>query len=225
MSYITRGLKKYTQKETYKHYLQTLRYALYVIFHPVDGFWDLIHAKRGSYAAANTIVILTLLTHIWALHYSSFLVNNVNWEKVNVFIEIATILLPLSVFCLCNWGVTTLFDGKGTLGNIYMGTAYALTPYPLIQIPCIIASNFVTIDEVAFYDVFVVISLLWCAMLIVMAMMMIHQYSFGKTFLFMIITIFGMLIFIFIVLLFFSMISQGVSYFISLGREVVFRLN
>ena len=106
-----------------------------------------------------------------------------------------------------------------------MGTAYALTPYPLLQIPCIIASNFVTVDEVAFYDVFVVISLLWCAMLIVMAMMMIHQYSFKKTFLFMIITIFGMLIFIFIVLLFFSMISQGVSYFISLGREVVFRLN
>ena len=124
-----------------------------------------------------------------------------------------------------NWALTTLFDGKGRLGDVYMGTCYGMLPYPVIQLPLMIVSNFVTIDEVAFYDVFVVISLLWCAMLIVMAMMMIHQYSFKKTFLFMIITIFGMLVFIFIVLLFFSMISQGVAFFIALGREVIFRLN
>jgi hypothetical protein len=58
-----------------------------------------------------------------------------------------------------------------------------------------------------------------------MAMMMIHQYSFGKTLLFTVFTIFGMLIFIFIMLLFFSMISQGVSFFVALGREIIFRLN
>ena len=37
------SLKK---KETYTHYLETLRYALYVITHPLDGFWDLTHEKR-----------------------------------------------------------------------------------------------------------------------------------------------------------------------------------
>jgi hypothetical protein len=58
-----------------------------------------------------------------------------------------------------------------------------------------------------------------------MAMMMIHQYGFFKTLLFTIFTIAGMLIFIFIVLLFFSMISQGIAFLVSLGREVIFRLN
>jgi len=106
-----------------------------------------------------------------------------------------------------------------------MGTAYALTPYVLIQLPLIILSNFVTVEEGTFYTVFSDISLLWAAMLIFMAMMMIHQYSFGKTLLFTIITVFGMLVFIFILLLFFSMISQGVAYFVSLAREIMFRLN
>ena len=55
------SLKK---KETYTHYLETLRYALYVITHPLDGFWDLTHEKRGSIAAANTIVLLTVLARI-----------------------------------------------------------------------------------------------------------------------------------------------------------------
>ena len=225
MSYITRKLKKLGQKDVYIRFLQTLRYSLHVIFHPADGFWDLIHAKRGSYAAANFMVILTLLTHLWKLRFTSFLFYNNNWEKVNIFREFASILLPLAIFCICNWGVTTLFDGKGHLGDIYMGTAYALTPYVLIQIPIIILSNFVTVEESAFYSVFNSISFVWIGILIFMAIMMIHSYSFAKTLLFVIFTAAGMLIFIFIMLLFFSMISQGVAYFVSLGREVIFRLN
>ena len=54
-----------------------------------------------------------------------------------------------------------------------MGTAYALTPYVLIQIPLIIMSNFVTVEEGSFYTVFDSISLMWCAILIFMAMMML----------------------------------------------------
>lgn len=225
MSYIVHKFQKLFKKETYRHFFDTLRYSFYVITHPADGFWDLIHAKRGSYAASNFIVILTVLTHIWKLRYTSFLFNDKNWEKVNIFMEMATILLPLAIFCICNWGVTTLFDGKGKLGQVYMGTAYALTPYPLIQIPIIFLSNFVTIEEGTFYTVFSNISLIWCGCLIFMAMMMIHQYGFGKTLIFTIFTLFGMLVFIFIMLLFFSMISQGIAYFVSLAREIMFRLN
>ena len=226
MSYITRKISKLGKKETYVHFLNTLRYSLYVILHPADGYWDLIHAKRGSYAAANFIVILTLLTHVWKLRFASFVVQpKVNWEEVNIIMEFAKVLLPLAIFCICNWGVTTLFDGKGHLGDIYMGTAYAMTPYPLIQLPLIIASNFVTREEASFYWVFSDISFVWVGILLFMAMMMIHAYGFGKTLLFTIFTAFGMLVFVFIMLLFFSMISQGVAYFISLGREVIFRLN
>ena len=225
MSYIAKKFHTLIEKETYIRFFSTLKYALYIISHPADGMWDVIHAKRGSYAAANFIVILTLLTHIWKLQFTSFLVLDVYWEKVNILQEIASILLPLVIFCICNWACTTLFDGKGHLGDIYMGTAYALTPYVLIQIPIIIISNYVTIEELAFYSVFSAISMIWCMVLILMAMMIINQYSFGKTLLFTIIPLFAMLVFIFIMLLFFSMISQAIAFFISLGREVIFRLN
>lgn len=225
MNFVTRRLKKLIQKETYVHFLDTLRYALYVIWHPADGFWDLIHAKRGSYSAANFIVILTLLTHVWKLRFTSFVVLDVNWSEVNIFMEFGTILLPLIIFCICNWGVTTLFDGKGHLGDVYKGTAYALTPYPLIQLPIIIMSNVVTLQESTFYEIFNTVSFIWVGILLFMAMLMIHSFGFGKTILFTIFTAFGMLVFIFIMLLFFSMVSQGVAFFVSLGREVIFRLN
>ena len=117
------ALKK---KETYVHYLATLKFALYCITHPLDGFWDLTHEKRGSIAAANTILILTLLVRIMKLQFTSFIFLNVYWEGINIFLYIASILFPLALWVVGNWALTTLFDGKGRLGQVYMATCYAL---------------------------------------------------------------------------------------------------
>ncbi len=215
------ALKK---KETYTHYFATLKYALYCITHPMDGFWDLTHEKRGSIAAANTILIVTIITRIASLYFSSFIVNEVYWPGVNIYLYIASIVFVLALFCVGNWGLTTLFDGKGKLSQIYMASCYALTPYSLIQIPLIFFSNVITKDESAFYQVLGALSFVWAGMLIVAAMIQIHEYSVSKTVLFVIATIFAMLVLVFILLLFFSMISQGVSYFVSIYREISFRI-
>lgn len=215
------SLKK---KETYVHYLATLRFALYCITHPLDGFWDLTHERRGSYAAANTILFLTLLVRVMKLRYTSFIFLTVYWEGINIFLYLASVLFPLALWVVGNWALTTLFDGKGRLGQVYMATCYALTPYPLMQFPLMIFSNAVTVDEREFYSVLSVLSLVWAMALIFAAMMQIHEYSLGKNFLFTIASLFAMLVMVFILLLFFSMITQGVSYFISLGREILFRL-
>ena len=61
------------KKDKLEHYIQTLKFSLYCITHPLDGFWDLTHEKRGSIAAANTILILTLITRILKLQYTSFI--------------------------------------------------------------------------------------------------------------------------------------------------------
>lgn len=211
-------------KQTWQHYLKTLRFSLYCITHPLDGFWDLTHEKRGSIAAANTILILTLVARIMKLQFTSFIFNKVYWPEVNILLYLASILFPLALWCVGNWGLTTLFDGKGRLSQIYMATCYGLTPYPLIQFPLIIFSNVVTVDEEEFYLVLSGLSLVWAALLILAAMSQIHEYKMSKTILFTIATGFAMLVMIFILLLFFSMISSGVAYFISIGREILFRL-
>lgn len=211
-------------KKTYQDYLKSLKFALYCITHPLDGFWDLTHEKRGTYAAANTILFLTLLIRVLKLRYTSFIFITVYWEGINIFLYIASVAFPLAMFVVGNWGLTTLFDGKGRLGQVYMASCYALTPYPLIQFPLMIFSNFVTVDEAEFYSVISLISLVWAAMLMIAAMGQIHEFSAGKNMLFMVASLFAMLVIVFILLLFFSMISQGIAYFISLAKEIMFRL-
>lgn len=211
-------------KESLGQYVSSMKFSLYCITHPIDGFWDLTHEKRGSLAAANTILILTLLARIMKLQYTSFMFNAVYWPEVNIFLYLASVVFPLALWCLGNWGLTTLFDGKGTLSQVYMATCYGMTPYPLIQFPLIILSNVVTADEAEFYTLLSALSIVIAGALILIAMMEIHEYSLSKTVFFTIGSLFAMLVMVFILLLFFSMISQGISYFISLGREILFRL-
>ncbi len=215
------SLKK---KETYEKYFDSLKFAVYCITHPIDGYWDITREKRGTIAAANTILILTLLTNICKLQYTSFLFNEVYWPEENLLIHLASVLFPLALWCVGNWALTTLFEGKGRLDQIYMASCYAMTPYVLIQIPLIVLSNLVTVDEGAFYTVLSGLSLIWAAMLFIVAMMQIHEFTISKTILFTIVTIFAMLVEIFILLIFFSLISQGIAYFISLAREILFRM-
>jgi hypothetical protein len=216
--------KSLTKKETYIKYLKSLKFGFYCMTHPLDGFWDLTHEKRGTYAAANTILFVTILIRILKLRYTSFLFLTVYWEDINIFLYIASILFPLALWVVGNWALTTLFDGKGRLGQVYMATCYGMLPYPVFQLPLMIASNFVTIEEGQFYSVLSVISLVYCAFLIIAGMGQIHDFSLGKNILFTVASLFAMLVMVFILMIFFSMITQGVAYFISIGKELMFRI-
>ena len=192
--------------------------------HPLDGYWDLTHEKRGSLAVANTILILTLVARIASLQFTSFIFNRVYWPEVNIFLYLGSIVFPLALWVVGNWALTTLFDGKARLPQIYMATCYAMLPYPLFQFPLIIFSNVVTVNEAEFYTLINTIVLVFCAIYIVVAMMQIHEYTMSKTILFTAFSIFAMLVIVFILLLFFSMISQGIAYFVSIVREILFRI-
>ena len=104
-----------------------------------------------------------------------------------------------------------------------MGTAYAMTPYILIQLPLVLLSNVVTEEEGAFYVYFGYFSFVWCGLLIVASVMMIHDFLLGKAFLSLIFSAVGMLVIVFLMVLFFSLISDGFAYFYSLYKEIIYR--
>jgi len=217
-------LNRVLDRNAWSKYASTLKYALYTMVHPFDGFWDLIHEKRGSMAAAHTIVAAVLITRLLSLEHTSFLFNNVYWPNVNILQQCLSVLLPLLIFVLGNWGLTTLFEGKGRLRDVYMGTCYALAPFVLLQLPMIILSNCITMDEASFYTILNTVSLVWSGGLILCAMMMIHDFGLLKTLLFIVLTIFAMAVIIFMMLLFFTLVGDGIGYFASLYKEISFRL-
>ena len=208
----------------WQQYRQSLRYALHVITHPFDGFWDLVHEKRGSLPAAHTFLFLFLLTRVLKLMLTNFQFISTPVEHLNIFEEAASLLLPFLVLCLANWAMTTLFDGKGRFKDIYMAMCYALVPYVMIQLPMILVSNMLTFEEGSIYSVMLNFSVIWCMFLVFVGLMEIHDYGPGKTFIFLIVTVVGALVIIFLVLTFFSLLSDALGYFVSMYREIVYRL-
>jgi len=115
-------------------------------------------------------------------------------------------------------------DGKGRMRDIYMGVAYALAPSVIINAAMIILSRLITYDEGAIYWVLAGFSALWTGILILAAMMMIHDYSLTKTLFSSLLTIVGMGVIVFIFVVFFSLISDAAAYFVSLYKEALFRV-
>lgn len=201
-----------------------LRYAFHVIVRPFDGFWDLKHEKRGSLRAAMIILAAAVMTFLLGRRYTGFLFNRINVLYVNFFTEAIGFLLIYVLFITSNWCLTTLMDGKGTYRDIAIATAYALTPYILINVPLVLLSNFMTIEEGAFYYVFVTISYIWTGGLILIGTMVTHEYTMSKTILTLIFVILGMGVMIFLGLLLFSVIQKMVGLVYVLYKEIKFRL-
>ena len=212
------------RKDAWSRYVASLKYGLHVITHPFDGFWDLIHEKRGTLAAAHTFLLLFLITRVLKLMLTSFQFISAPIQYINVFEEMGSLALPFLILCLANWAMTTLFDGKGRFRDIYMAMCYSLIPYTLIQLPMILVSNMLTFEEASFYSVLLGISVIWCVFLVFVGLMEVHDYGPGKTFIFIIVTVIGAAVIIFLMLTFFSLLSDAYAYFYSMYREVLLRL-
>jgi hypothetical protein len=211
-------------KAWWRHVGETLKYSLYTSTHPLDGFWDLTHEKRGSLAAANIILAVAVIVEVLRMTLTNFQFVTVNMEYFNAIIVVMRILLPVFLWTLANWSLTTLMDGKGKMLDIYMSVCYALFPFVVINAIMILLSQFITFEEGGIYWVLAGFAALWTGVLILSGMMMVHDYSLLKTIASSLLTIVGMGIVVFIFVIFFSLVSDAIAYFVSLYKEILFRV-
>ncbi len=208
-----------------KDLLEKLKFSTYVIFHPFKGFWELKKEKKGNYASASILVLLLVLVFIARRQLTGFIFNTNDTSDLNIIFEISGVLLPFFLWCVANWCITTLMDGEGNFKEIVLTTAYAITPLILINIPLIIMSNVITINEGSLYYFFDVVAILWTGALLVFGLMTIHEFTFGKTILTALIAVVGMVVIIFIGLLFFALVQQIANFIGILYRELALRYN
>ena len=203
--------------------LDSLHYPLYVIFHPFDGFWDLKNEKRGRKWVATLLVMLTVVTFAADRSLSGFAVSAVPDRQLDILYELKFVLVPLALFLVGNMSITTLMDGKGTLGQVYTAVGYALTPLILIKLPLTLISNLFTQDEAMYVYLFNAIAVLWVAFLLFGALMNTHEYTGGKTVATLLITAVAMMIICFICVLFFSLFSELVGFVYTVIQETQYR--
>lgn len=201
-----------------------IKYLRHTSFHPYDGFWDLKYENSGTVAAANMILLFVVISFVFMRQYTGFVLNYMRIEDYNVVVEVISILVPFFLWCLVNWALTTLMEGKGKLKDIYIAGAYALSPLIFILIPITIISNFITIDEGTFFYLLLIIGVVWALSLLVIGTGVIHEYGFGKTLFTTAATIIGIGIVFFVALLFFNVTDRMIRFIQDIYIELAFRL-
>lgn len=204
--------------------ISPLKYAFHVIFHPFDGFWDLKHEQRGTAGAATVILALVIATYVFMRQYTGYLFNARDVSKMNIYMDISSVVVPFLLWCLVNWALTTLMDGKGTLKEIYIASAYALAPVILINVPMTVISNYLTLNEGSFLYLMISISVIWSAFLLFSGTMVLHEYDVAKTVLTSILIVIGIGSILFLGLIFLDVINLLLGFVTTIYAELVFRV-
>lgn len=210
------GLKKY---EWYKG----LKFGGYIMTHPFDGFWCMVREKKGKMSSAFIIYGLFVVTLLIRSSATGFLFVPLD-NEFSLFKTLALATVPLFLWCLCNWSVTTLFDGDGRFRDIVMATAYVLLPFIITSIPVSFLSNVVTIDEGSLLYMVETIGLIWSAFLLFGAMLTIHNYTPAKTIGTIAVSVVGMAAVLFLVVLLFNLVQQMFGFLVSVYSEVTIRM-
>ena len=219
LGYAKRKNKEATLKVGRKSYWEELLYPFHLCFHPFDGFWDLKHEKRGSVRAASTILGITILAMFYNSIGKGYLFNPED-NYSTIFVAILIVALPVLLWSVANWCLTTLFDGEGSFKDIYIATCYSLSPLPLFVVISTILTNVLDVTGASMVSLVMTIGVVWMVMLLFFGTLVTHDYSLGKNFITILGTILAMAIIIFVAILFSSLVIKMITFVIAIFKEV-----
>ena len=220
MAKINRRVATSGKKRTFG---QEIAYGFHIIFHPFDGFWDLKHEKRGSVRGAVFFIVLAVATFYYQAIGQGYLLDT-EAELASVWSQVLGVLVPLLLFVLANWCLTTLFEGEGSFKDVFVACSYSLLPIPMLVIPATIYSNFCISTETDIIGFISAFAFIWLGMLIFFGTMVTHDYSMGKNVITVLGTIVGMVFIMFVAVLFTTLVGKIVSLITNIVDEIQYRL-
>ena len=217
------AMKKYKCKNHSK-YIQSIWYAPKLMFRPLSGFWDLVREGNGTLSGGLTLMGMATIALALNAYASGFIFVGNNAILMNPLVILLKLFIPVILYSICNWCVTTLMDGEAGFKQILMSSSYALSPIIILLPIATLLSNFMILQEGELYNMIIVLAYVWVGILFVCSNKQIHDYSMSRSILVLIITLLVMAIIIFLFLLFLILMQQifgfGTDLIVDIGRII-----
>lgn len=213
LSLIVKGMKKLGRKQgKLGSAVGRINYCFYTLCHPFNGFYCLKHEKIGSMLLGFLQIIILGISSVLCSNASGYSFNYIDARYENIFFTFLTVILPYLLFTVANWCLITLFDGKGTYKDIVVFTGCSTIPMAIANFIYFVLSHICVADEAALMTVFTTIGTVWTLLLFFAATISIHDYTPAKALLSIVCTLLGIIIIVFIILFFYDVISQIISF-------------
>lgn len=199
------------------------QFVKHVVMHPFEGFEDLRWKKQGSMGIAFAVVCLLFVQQIAYSRLYGFQYYS-DYDKIfNIVPYLFRSFILFGTWVVANWAMCTLFDGEGTMRNIFVNSAYALIPYITGYLIGTVMSHFLIQDEYVFIQSVEIIGTCWSFVLLISGIKAVHQFSFGKTIALMLLTLVAMVAILFLLVLLLTLFQQVLIFILSIYTELSYR--
>jgi hypothetical protein len=199
------------------------KYMFYVLMHPFDGFYDVKFVRQRNYLIPTIIILLCGLIGILSYQYTGFILNYNPLFAMNSITIFLTTLFPFLLFLISNWSITTLFDGNGTMGDIYVVMCYALVPKLIFDLIGVILSNTIIQEEAALLHAFTVIGTVWFCFLLFCGLCVVHEYSPLINIVTLLVSFCSAIIIVFLSMLYFTLVGKVIGFVYTVFIELMKR--
>ena len=196
-------------------------YAFKCAKHPIDRYYDIRVHKNGSMIAATIIYIVFFGVYMLYQTSKGFIYQYTKVEDMDMGAVVVGFFAILILFIVCNYLVTSITDGDGTLKQVYMIPAYGLMPVMICMLATIGMSYVLTYNESFILTVIMIIGLVWSIAVIFEGLSTVHDYDFKNTVVSLLITAVFMLIVAIVVLVVIIMWEQLYDFLLTVGKEII----
>lgn len=202
-----------------------LNYNRRILYAPFDGFWVQKREKKGTVLSGIIILFMLFISFVMSAEFTGFcfLTPTDESERFNIFKELAKTVLPIILWCVSNWCVTTLTGGSGTIRDIFISSTTVLIPYILASLLKTVLSHCLSLEEGAVLGILTAAGIAYSVFLLIAATCSVHECTLGKALVTILLTVIGIVTIVFIAVLFFNLINKFFDFFISFYNEIRLR--
>ena len=190
---------------------------------PVDTFRSMKEKQTGSVLAATLLMTVFYFSAVAKNELSGLQFVGDTADAFNSVLTLLKTVGAVLLFSVSNWAVATLMHGRGTLKEIYIVTCYSLSPLILSNFLYVILSNSLSLSESAFIDIISVFLMIYAGLIFIFGLMTIHDLSFGRFLGITLLSLFGILVVVFIGVIVFMLAQQLYTFIMTIVTEVQYR--
>ena len=195
------------------------------MIHPADVFTDMWEQKQRRLTPSFLILFILFFAKILERQTTGFAFNYNNLDKLNVVMIFLQVFGLFLLWAVVNWAISTLFEGKAKMREIWIFSSAALLPYIISILFSVILSNVFVPDEGMFISWILYIGIGWSALMLCISLMIIHDYTLGKVIWSTLLTLAGMVLLVFVVVLMFSLFQQIYGFIQDFISEIIYMIS
>ena len=189
---------------------------------PADCAYEIGKNRAGSVIGAAVIYVLFFAAFMLYQTQKGFIYQMQDVQDMDMGFIVVGFWALLLIFIFCNYLVTSINDGNGTLKQIFMIPAYGILPTIGALLLVTAVSHVLTYNESFLLTLVMIAGIAWSVVIVFIGLQTIHEYSFKETVMSLLLTLVFMLIIAIVCIILSMMWNSLRSFLTSVGKELIY---